>query len=245
MKSYAWLTWLTKRSFVPRLLAAHLTPELSIILIDKVEAILLPANGYPGPAVPDPTPDEVADMRQRLEGRLRAVVPGWVYTVPSRPTGADIDLDPATATATTASVPAAWKGSCPQQQPLPPRHRQSPSTPTEKPRIASASPIQLIEPFLSSGCNAHLMGMLLEAVVGALVPELVDTGHDPVKDDVDPLFDAAGELQDYAEKAALLQLRSESRQGWEPQDGEDAIGLRWRTARKAGALADAMGLDQV
>lgn len=236
------MRWLTGRSFVPRLLAAYLTPQLSIILIDKVEAILLPANGYPGPAEPDPTPDEVADMRQRLERRLCAVVPSWVYTVPSRPTGADIDIDPVTAT--TASAPAARKGSDSQQQSLPARHCQSASTPMTSTGIAVASPIQMIQPFLSPGCNAHLIGMGLEAIVGALVPELVVTGRDAADHNAEPPFDVAVGPHDIDTKASL-DLRSDSRQGWEPQDGEDAIGLRWRTARRAGALADAMGLDQV
>ena len=53
-----------------------LTPTNALRIIDLVEHILFPLEGYPGVSPPDPTPDEASEMRQLLETRLEEVIPG-------------------------------------------------------------------------------------------------------------------------------------------------------------------------
>ena len=53
-----------------------LTPQISLKMIDLLERILFPLDGYPAPTPPDPTPEEVIDMREKLEKRIDEMVPG-------------------------------------------------------------------------------------------------------------------------------------------------------------------------
>jgi len=53
-----------------------LTPQTSLKVIDLLERILFPLDGYPAPTPPDPTPEEVIDMREKLEKRIDEMVPG-------------------------------------------------------------------------------------------------------------------------------------------------------------------------
>ena len=50
-------------------------PKTSIGLIDLLERILFPLDGYPAPTPPDPTPEEVVTMRQELDERLEGFIP--------------------------------------------------------------------------------------------------------------------------------------------------------------------------
>lgn len=45
-------------------------------MIDLVERILFPLDGYPAPTPPDPTPDETVIMRNKLEKRIDEMIPG-------------------------------------------------------------------------------------------------------------------------------------------------------------------------
>lgn len=53
-----------------------LTPQTSLKVIDLLERILFPLDGYPAPTPPDPNPEEISDMRLRLEKRLDGMLPG-------------------------------------------------------------------------------------------------------------------------------------------------------------------------
>jgi hypothetical protein len=45
-------------------------------VIDLIERILFPLDGYPAPTPPDPTPEEVVIMRKKLEERIDEMIPG-------------------------------------------------------------------------------------------------------------------------------------------------------------------------
>jgi len=53
-----------------------LTSQTSLKVIDLIERILFPLDGYPAPTPPDPTPEEVVIMRKSLERRIDEMVPG-------------------------------------------------------------------------------------------------------------------------------------------------------------------------
>jgi hypothetical protein len=53
-----------------------LTPQTSIKVIDLLERILFPLDGYPAPTPPDPTPEEIIIMRKELETRIDKMIPG-------------------------------------------------------------------------------------------------------------------------------------------------------------------------
>ena len=53
-----------------------LTPQTSLRVIDLIERILFPLDGYPAPTPPDPTPEEVIMMRRKLERRINGMIPG-------------------------------------------------------------------------------------------------------------------------------------------------------------------------
>jgi hypothetical protein len=55
-----------------------LTPQTSLKVIDLVERILFPLDGYPAPTPPDPTPEEIVDMRDKLERRIGEIIPGMI-----------------------------------------------------------------------------------------------------------------------------------------------------------------------
>lgn len=211
-------------SILPRLIHAHLTPRLCISLIDELETILLPLDGYPGPAVPDPLPAEVRDMKDRLERRLCELLPGWTVAVP---------LSPSSGLAHDESVPPARPSKKRSYRPVPaaPQVQSRP--------IPSTSPLHITEPLMSPSCNAHLVGMMLEAIVGALIPELVQ------RDDTGSVQGGSQADRDGAERGH----GDSGRRGNDGDDGDaddgDVLGLRWRTTRRAGALADAMGYDSI
>jgi hypothetical protein len=45
-------------------------------VIDLIERILFPLDGYPAPTPPDPTQEEVIIMRKKLEERIDEMIPG-------------------------------------------------------------------------------------------------------------------------------------------------------------------------
>jgi hypothetical protein len=53
-----------------------LTSQTSFKVIDLIERILFPLDGYPAPTPPDPTPEEVIIMRRKLEERIDEMIPG-------------------------------------------------------------------------------------------------------------------------------------------------------------------------
>jgi hypothetical protein len=53
-----------------------LTSQTSLKLIELIERILFPLDGYPAPTPPDPTPEEVIIMRKKLEERIDEMIPG-------------------------------------------------------------------------------------------------------------------------------------------------------------------------
>jgi len=53
-----------------------LTSQTSLNVIDLIERILFPLDGYPAPTPPDPTPEEVIIMRKRAEERIDEMIPG-------------------------------------------------------------------------------------------------------------------------------------------------------------------------
>ena len=53
-----------------------LTSQTSLKVIDLFERILFPLDGYPAPTPPDPTPQEVIDMRKKLGERIDEMIPG-------------------------------------------------------------------------------------------------------------------------------------------------------------------------
>jgi hypothetical protein len=53
-----------------------LTSQTSLKVIDIIERILFPLDGYPAPTPPDPTPEEVIVMRKKLEERIDEMIPG-------------------------------------------------------------------------------------------------------------------------------------------------------------------------
>ncbi|KAK1923675.1 hypothetical protein DB88DRAFT_511214 [Papiliotrema laurentii] len=68
------LMWLLSPLFdrlLPYLLRVHvLTPSTCLRLLDLLENILFPLDGWPAPTPPDPSPDEAAAMRRLVEERL-------------------------------------------------------------------------------------------------------------------------------------------------------------------------------
>ncbi|KAK8849754.1 hypothetical protein IAR55_005089 [Kwoniella newhampshirensis] len=67
---------------IPHLFHVHvLTPRTSLRLIDTVEKLLFPLDGYPGPSPIDPTPDEAADLKAKAEKRLGEIIPGPVRII--------------------------------------------------------------------------------------------------------------------------------------------------------------------
>ncbi|WVR07978.1 hypothetical protein IAU60_005021 [Kwoniella sp. DSM 27419] len=110
---------------LPHMLHTHvLTPRTSLKLIDMLEHVLFPQDGWPGPTPPDPTPDEAASLRRRAEMRLTELVPAPLSSL-----------------------------------------------------IRSSPKDTLLDPLDNEGCNAHLVAMVLDSLVGALIPDLViDSG---------------------------------------------------------------------
>lgn len=53
-----------------------LTPSTSLKVIELLERILFPLDGYPAPTPPDPTPEEAEEMRKELENRIDDLTPG-------------------------------------------------------------------------------------------------------------------------------------------------------------------------
>jgi hypothetical protein len=53
-----------------------LTPKTSLKVIDLIERILFPLDGYPAPTPLDPTPEETIIMRKQLERRIDSLIPG-------------------------------------------------------------------------------------------------------------------------------------------------------------------------
>jgi len=45
-------------------------------VIELIERILFPLDGYPASTPPDPTPEEVIMMRGKLERRIDEMIPG-------------------------------------------------------------------------------------------------------------------------------------------------------------------------
>jgi hypothetical protein len=128
---------------IPHLIETHLlTPRTSISLIDLLERILFPLDGYPAPTPPDPTPEEVVKMRQDLDKRLERLVPGKsAYS--GRYSIAMADILSVRLKAIT--FPDGLRG--------------------------------VIDPISSRECNAHLIGMLLDSVIAAILPELLVGGR--------------------------------------------------------------------
>jgi len=73
-----------------------LTSQTSLKVIDLIERILFPLDGYPAPTPPDPTPEEVVVMREKLEERLDEMIPGKFppFTVEPSLTSRDHSRDP-------------------------------------------------------------------------------------------------------------------------------------------------------
>jgi hypothetical protein len=67
---------LTTRTLPHYLQSRVLTSQTSLKLIDLIERILFPLDGYPAPTPPDPTPEEVIIMRKKLEERIDDMIPG-------------------------------------------------------------------------------------------------------------------------------------------------------------------------
>ncbi|KAI9638825.1 uncharacterized protein MKK02DRAFT_21848 [Dioszegia hungarica] len=107
---------------LPHLLQSQLTPALSLRLIEVVEKVLFPLDGYPAPTPPDLTPEEAVMVRKQFEERLKGKIPRHIRAV-LLPENQDIKL--------------------------------------------------LLDPLDNPGCNAHLVGMLVDTIVGALEPGLV------------------------------------------------------------------------
>lgn len=61
---------------LPHFIQTILTPQTSLKVIDLLERILFPLDGYPAPTPPDPTPEEVMVMREKLDKRMDEMVPG-------------------------------------------------------------------------------------------------------------------------------------------------------------------------
>lgn len=62
---------------LPHLIETRLrTPPIMLKLVDLIERILFPLDGYPAPTPPDPTSEETESMRVQLEKRLSESIPG-------------------------------------------------------------------------------------------------------------------------------------------------------------------------
>ena len=84
-------------STLPRYIQSRiLTSQTSLKVIDLIERILFPLDGYPAPTPPDPTPEEVVVMREKLEERLDEMIPGKFppFTVEPSLTSRDHSRDP-------------------------------------------------------------------------------------------------------------------------------------------------------
>lgn len=124
---------------LPHLLQSQLTPALSLRLIEVVEKILFPLDGYPAPTPPDLTPEEAVMVRKQFEERLKGKIPRQ-STAPTSILSVHADL--------TGHIRAIL---LPENQDIK----------------------LLLDPLDNPGCNAHLVGMLVDTIVGALEPGLV------------------------------------------------------------------------
>lgn len=64
---------------LPHLLKQHLTTSTALRLVDLLERLLFPLDGYPAPTPPDPTLLEQQVMRRELEERLSMAIPSESY----------------------------------------------------------------------------------------------------------------------------------------------------------------------
>jgi len=72
-------------SIIPYLITTHLlTPRLALRLVDLLEKILFPLDGYPAPSPPDPTAEEARVMRREIEERLSVILPSKSWDVSSQ-----------------------------------------------------------------------------------------------------------------------------------------------------------------
>lgn len=62
-------------SILPHFIHSQLTPTLSLRIIDLLERLLFPLDGYPAPSPPDLTPEEAVITRKAFESRLREIIP--------------------------------------------------------------------------------------------------------------------------------------------------------------------------
>lgn len=60
-----------------------LQPGTALRLVDLLERILFPLDGYPAPTPPDPSAEETIAMRREIEERLGMLIPGTRPTLTS------------------------------------------------------------------------------------------------------------------------------------------------------------------
>jgi hypothetical protein len=61
---------------VPHVVRSYLTPSTSLQVVDLLERILYPNDGYPGLSPADLTPEEAKMVRGEVESRLKQIIPG-------------------------------------------------------------------------------------------------------------------------------------------------------------------------
>ena len=69
----------SNHSLVPFfVLTEVLTPKNCLKVIDLLEHVIFPLDGYPAPSPHDPSPEEARSLRDKLEMRLQEVIPSKI-----------------------------------------------------------------------------------------------------------------------------------------------------------------------
>jgi hypothetical protein len=67
---------LTRPSLLPYLIMTHFfNPQTALRLTYLIERLMYPLDGYPAPSPQEPTPDEVRDLRLRMNSRVGEMLP--------------------------------------------------------------------------------------------------------------------------------------------------------------------------
>ncbi|WVQ95953.1 hypothetical protein IAU59_003052 [Kwoniella sp. CBS 9459] len=152
---------------LPHLIRTYLlTPGIALKLIDIVEHLLFPLDGWPGPSPVDPTAEEAVDLRMRAEERIGEVIPTFIQTIffPKSPFSAKRQSGP--------NLPSTASSSSSYDRPNPTRISPTENCASVNADVDDSGVALLLSPLENRSCNAHLVAMLLDNVVATLMPEL-------------------------------------------------------------------------
>jgi hypothetical protein len=161
-----------------------LNPQTALRLTYLIERLMFPLDGYPAPSPIEPMPDEARDLRMRMNTRVGEVLPGELAKCPgflllrtewrsaaypriSRRASLLLLFSRGEMTRKSrVGVQVCVGAPKPGLTPFP-----APFRAVFCPQARDVR--RILDPLDDPGCNAHLVAMLLDAIVGTLEPELV------------------------------------------------------------------------